>query len=710
MVSFIYFPNSLGRIAESFRDLWNGIKCYFYELILEKTYYDNTVVELSNMPFPMMFNLPNNWEDFKIYLSKFWTIFKNSENFQIYLTKLSDLLYKISNVLLLAIPFIFAFLLFFNLHIEKINNDYNKDSKHLVRFKKIELFFLKPLKEYFLELFSFIRSYKRYTICWIIIWGISFNFISILVSFLAFYFYFVATFDFFGLFIQVYKFLYDISPMVDFIPVIVWCVLGFILFDFIRKKIALHRLRHWEMKNRGFVNSLPIVIMGCGTMGSKKTTMITDMGLSQEAMFRDKAFELLLENDLKFPNFPWINLENALRKAVEHRFIYNLATCKKFINKLENLYYLDDISTKKSIRRNLKKYSIRIGKNYLFDYDFEKHGFIYNDKLKIVDVWSVIKVYSELYFIYTITSSLIVANYSVRTDNIISDVGNFPLWNTDFFNRDTRLMDSFSRHSHILDFDSLRLGKKVLEENPLSDVFEFGIVLITEVGKERGNAIENKGKKKCDDNANPLNDLFDNELKMIRHSSTVDNVPFSRVFCDEQRPESWSANARELCQILHMETSSDLLLAMPFFNLGELLHSFVFNKFMDIYSRYRYNHGDNTLLMYLLKGVVSKFHHYYKRLYNRFGYMNMSLLIEDGTQDGQVVEKKYRLMVQKIYSKRFSTDCHSGFFYKKALRSDYGLDDIPEYSSGTATAEELELQHSYFIADLNSGLKEFEKL
>ena len=40
------------------------------------------------------------------------------------------------------------------------------------------------------------------------------------------------------------------------------------------------------------------------------------------------------------------------------------------------------------------------------------------------------------------------------------------MWNTDFFEKDSRLIDSYSRHSHIIDFDSLRLGKKVIENNP----------------------------------------------------------------------------------------------------------------------------------------------------------------------------------------------------------------------------------------------------
>ena len=40
--------------------------------------------------------------------------------------------------------------------------------------------------------------------------------------------------------------------------------------------------------------------MACGSMGKKKTTLITDMVLSQEVMFRQKALEILQNNDMKF--------------------------------------------------------------------------------------------------------------------------------------------------------------------------------------------------------------------------------------------------------------------------------------------------------------------------------------------------------------------------------------------------------------------------
>jgi hypothetical protein len=288
-------------------------------------------------------------------------------------------------------------------------------------------------------------------------------------------------------------------------------------------------------------------------------------------------------------------------------------------------------------------------------------------------------------------------------DNLFNDLGNFPLWDSDFFKRDSRLIDSYSRHSHILDMDSLRLGCKVLQDNRNKDSFEFGVVIITEVGKERGNNLDLQEKKKKDLTANQKNDLFNSWLKMVRHSATVDNFPFVRVITDEQRPESWGADARDLCQIIHIRETSDMYLSMPLFFVEDLIIDFLFRGFQKRYYKYRFERGDYTLPMYLYHGVISAIVRYRNRIYNTFGFCTLKLQVESGTQDGELDDKKYYLMSKKIYSKRFSTDCFSDFFTEKALRSPVGIDDLQEYATEKATFDELQLQNSYFINDLMNG-------
>ena len=104
--------------------------------------------------------------------------------------------------------------------------------------------------------------------------------------------------------------------------------------------------------------------------------------------------------------------------------------------------------------------------------------------------------------------------------------------------------------------------------------------------------------------------------------------------------------------------------------------------------------------MYLFKGLISKLYKYQKRTYNTYGYYEMSLDIESGRQDGKIKSSKYYLMFKKIYSKRFSTDCFSGFFNEKSLRSKLGINDLQEFASEKASFEEMLLENSYFFNDL----------
>lgn len=702
------FPSAFTRICESVVDLWNSVCYYFCSLFGISNSPLPTVADYSSVPFPPLWNLPATWEEFKISWSSYWTTFASSSNLQNYFVLLGDFLFYFCLVVLFVLPLILIAYLFLKRYMSKQNNNYNKDSKCLTFVKFLADKIYIPIKNWLIDFLGFLSSTK-YLMLWLIIWAYNFNLFTIVIEFIAFYLYFVMSFDFGSIYIQIYKLFCDLSVALAFIPIWVWLIVLLFVFLRMRKKIAYARLNHLERRNCGFINERPIVLMVCGTMGKKKTTAITDMALSQENMLKDKAFELLLKNDLKFPFFPWCNLENSIKFAMGKHIIFNLASCKRYI---KHLRYLCEFPTKdkavvKSMLRHLRKRFNYQYKNLIFDYDFLRYGIWYDDKLKVVNIWDVLETYTQLYFIYVIQSSLIISNYSIRTDNLIDDIGNFPLWNKDFFQRDSRLIDSFSRHSHILDFDSLRLGKKVVENNAKKDSFEFGVINITEIGKERKNNLELRETKRKEDVTNQKNDGFNDWLKMVRHSATVDNFPFVKVITDEQRPESWGADARDLLDIVNIKETSETRLALPFFSLAELLYVYVFSKFENLYYRYRYNRADNTLPMYILKKITSIINNYYTRTYNTFGYCVLNVDVENGTQDGQISEKKYYLMSKKIYSKRFSTDCFSDYFNEKALRSKYGLNDLEEYKTEKATFSELKTQNSYFINDLIDKQNDF---
>ena len=246
----------------------------------------------------------------------------------------------------------------------------------------------------------------------------------------------------------------------------------------------------------------------------------------------------------------------------------------------------------------------------------------------------------------------------------------------------------------------LRLGKKVLENNPKAGSFEFGVVAITEIGKERGNNLELKEVKKVTNETNQKNDLFNSWLKMCRHSATIDNFPFIKVFTDEQRPESWGSDARDLCEILTIISAGEQRLALPFYTIEEMLIEWLYMRFIDLYADFRYNRGDNTLLVHILKSVTAWLWKRNVKIYNKYGYSVLPVTKQAGTMDGKSKRKKYYLMNRKIYSRRFTTDCFSDYFNEQAKKSAVGLNDYISYRTERATVEELKKQNSYFIGGL----------
>ena len=510
-------------------------------------------------------------------------------------------------------------------------------------------------------------------------WAFHLNIASIVIEFFAYYFFFSVSFRVDTIYTQFVKLAIDLQPFFSFVPWWSLSVAAYCLLYNFRKKIALNRLRHFEAKNCGFINELPIVSMACGSMGKKKTTLITDMTLSQEVMFRQKALSILRENDMKFPYFPWISFEKELQKCMEYHTVYNLATVKEWIKKK---------------RRRYEKHGVTTGQ--LYGYDEERYSIIYRDGLKESHIFNILETYAQAYFIYVLQSSLIVSNYAIRTDSEILDAGNLPMWLTNFFSDNVRR----GGYSHILDFDVLRLGKKVLENNPKAGSFEFGVVAITEIGKERGNNLELKEVKKVTLETNQKNDLFNSWLKMCRHSATVDSFPFIKVFTDEQRPESWGSDARDLCDIIHIRDCSEQYVSLPFYTLEEMFIKWIYMRFIDLYEDFRFKRGDNTLLIYVLKKIAAWLYNRNAVNYNLYGYSILKIEKERGTQDGKKKKQKYYLCNRKIYNRRFSTDCFSDYFNEQARKAKVGLNDYAEYSAVKATVSELKQQNSYFINSL----------
>ena len=679
LLAVFVFSDSYLRFGEAVKDFGLSVGYYFCTLFgIEHNIVPSVTEYSSVMDWGIL--LPSDLEGFTSQATSFFSLLVDGENFSGYWAKVGDVMLVLLKVVAIMLPCLLILgLVIWRLY-KSGNTKHNKDTVPLKVFKSFSRCLYQPLKRTVLSYRDFLTEHRAVWIFWAVMWAFHLNAASIVTGFLAYYFYFVLSFDVANLYVQVCKLLIDLQVIFRHFPW--WCIafVCWLLFDRWRKNIAQNRLRHFEARNCGFINELPIVSMACGSMGKKKTTLITDMVLSQEVMFRQKALEILQQNDMKFPYFPWIAFEDELRRCMEHGTVYNLASVKAWAA----------LKRSRFIRH-------RNAQTQLYGYDYARYGTTFDDSLKISRLFEVLETYAQAYFIYVLESSLIVANYSVRTDNLMADNGNFPMWLTDFFPKRRRPQ---SRHAHILDFDVLRLGRKVLENNPKAGSFEFGVVGITEIGKERGNNLELREIKKGSEDTNQKNDLFNSWLKMCRHSATVDNFPFIKVFTDEQRPESWGADARDLADIINIASCGDMRLALPFYTIEEMLSEWAFNRFLSLYYDFRFRRGDNTLLVHILKSVVAWLWRRNLRIYNRFGYSVLKIEKERGTMDGKTENKKYYLMSAKIYAQRFSTDCFSDYFNDMARRSYTGLADYLEYATEKASVDELRMQNSYFINSL----------
>ena len=698
-LSVFCYRVSFYRITETGRDLWSSLKYYVMYLFFNDESVNATVINKSAVDFNYVF--PIDFEGFKAQVVLWFYALFSKGNLLNFLLASTDGILVIYTFLLLIIALVIIFKHLLKTMLESVNVDYGTDTKALKRFKKLEQA-LSPIFTWIKDFISFCfnRPYKK---IWLVIWLYNLNIFTMLGELVAYTFYVVASFDFVGFYVQVYKLFFDIAIMFSGLPFVVWCFIAIWLILIYRKKKAFERLNRMECKNTGFVKSLPTVNVIYGLMGGGKGQIMTDFALTAEKIFRSDAKDIMTKYDLMFPHFKWSRLESHLKSLISKHVIFSLATTEQFVGWKKTYFYI-------LLGRRNSAYSDYIEDKLheiVYGYDFDKYGLYYDNELYVIDIFEAIETYAKAYYIYT-SPEFKITNYAIRSDGKKYDNGNLPLWDYNFFARDSKEIDDISKYGKILDQDILRRGKKVNENNPLSDTFEFGIICMTELDKERGNQNVTKEMKISADETNQKNDLFNFGMKLDRHSSTVDYIPFIHIFFDLQRVNSTNADLQELGQHIGVGDKEKDCLCMPLFFIEEFIYGLIADKFDAFYDDYRYYHGNNTLFMYLIKKVCGKFINYYRNIYNMFGYDLHHLDMENVTTK-EIVKHDYYLMYKKNHAKRFYTDSLVDYFRKSALKKDKGLIDYPEYANVKATREELLKQNAYFIQSLENVYSEEQK-
>lgn len=549
-------------------------------------------------------------------------------------------------------------------------------------FSKFDVFFrraLRKVKAFIKYCVGYYTDHRGFVNAVGFIWLVNTNIFAIILEAFAYYFYLITSFDLSSVIIIIGKLIFDIIIMLWTLPLFLWFVVAYVAFSIIRRKLAYKELQHLEAKTRGFIKSLPIVIMITGTMGKGKTKTAVDMALSKEHEFRDKALELMDRNIMRFPNFDFSAFENTLKEQIKSKEIKNLASARSFV------------------WRCRFDYGRHPDQEKIWGYDVSVYDKTYNDGLKIIDIWDMLEWYAQEYFVYTMSTSLIISNLAVRSDLDPDDEGFFVLYNKNFFKRDPEKLEEYSVYSHIIDFDLFRVGVQMCRNKDIAGSFEFGVILVTEIGKERGNNLENKEEKKSAEEANRKNDKFNEWLKMCRHAATIEGFAFICFICDEQRASSWGADARDLCTIVNIEENLEHRTTLILCILPEIFMSRILRRYFSWLDQV---HNKGNLKLPPVQGVnsiVAAYWQHCERTLNTFGYNVERVGIESGTLEDKTVKlHDYYILDKKIYSRRYATDCFKDGFANKALKAGTSLYEIDTYKTECALLEELARQRSYF--------------
>ena len=400
LLGIFSFRQSYCRTFECLIDLYGGFKYYFCVLFDLPTEGLPSVTDYSKiMQWAVL--LPSDFDSFKVKATTYFSMLFSKENFLSWLSAVGLKASVWAKVLTILLPCIIVLIIVIKRLYASGNTKHNVDTIPLQVFKRISAVTYQPTKRFICGYIDFLREHSWIWISWAVMWAFHLNIASIAIEFFAYYFFFAVSFRADTIYTQFVKLARDLQPFFRFFPWWSLLIICYVLFERWRKKVALNKLRKCEAKNCGFINALPIVSMTCGSMGKRKTTMITDMALSQEVMFRQKAFEILQKADMKFPYFPWICFEKELAACMEHGTVYNLATVKEWV---------------KFKRSRYEKHGNALWQ--LYGYDCQRYGLTYDDALKMSGLFDVLETYAQAFFIYALQTSLAENFVAVLSDVI----------------------------------------------------------------------------------------------------------------------------------------------------------------------------------------------------------------------------------------------------------------------------------------------------
>jgi|GEM_PF-4677366 len=679
------FPYCFRRLWFSIINLFESFKFYFLSIFkvesdIPQNFYDlvnnqNGLSAVYDLKYEF-YLLP---KDFYTFQEWFKTQFIMLINFDYFKSSISFLSWLVDNLNIIALFFMLLVCFFMIIDLVYFSQKNSKslgDTKGLI---KLDDFFEKHLKKYKMFFQNLHNSwagkviYKKVFLITFLFYTLA---LSLCIETFSFLLVIFSAFRFDLIYPCVYSIFYTLFPALTYIPGFVWFSAFILVFDYYRKKIALNKLTHLEHLNENFVDGLGVMTLISGEPGTGKTTLMVDMGLTSEKLYRFRLFDILKKFESYFPRFDFPKFR---------AYIDSLNTSCN-LNRVQVLNLID-----KSLLDN----------TFPIKYDGNRFGLYHYDNLKDYSFDEVLKIYASAYIFYTSTKPLMFSNLPIRCSYAVLSSSYLKSFTYRFFSEDLSNYYHYSFMDHIIDYNNMRLGSKTYTPD---FYMECCTVLITELGKERGNQFDTRGLRKDDDSANLLNDFFNQYCKLTRHFSTIDHYPFFRLIADEQRVNSLNLDLVDLCEnLVTIKKDYKDGYVIPLFIFDSIICDFVISLRNRFYEKYFSTRNYLSVFYQFMNYLTLPFVRYYEKWKNFSHFKQLDLVLGNSTsldsKDVPVV--KYYLSDKKVYSNRFATDCYSSYFFSALEKAKVNQENSRVYHDVTMSHEELESQHSYMISNLD---------
>lgn len=694
---FVLFPllniNCFARFWESLKTFGFGFYYYFVNLLSDTTTIPETTYNYLINNLNISIFLPIDSSNLGTYISSAFFISFNKDYFLTTLSSGSDIIKALRIIFTLSILLILIGYISYTLIFSERDPLITGETKGLKKYLNFRTNFINkiinPIKTYI----DFLKLHKSYLFIYVLILLLNYNVLSILFEILGYFFLFVSSLNFFTLYELLFVLLYTIIQIIVTVNPFVLFIVVYLVFDLIRKNQAKQKLQGYDNKNVEFVTNLGVATYIYGPPGCGKTKFMTDLVLSTDKFFRNKAYSILENFEALFPDINYVTLRRYMDYYISRAHLDNPN------RSTDNRIQLSNII------RNLVKEKEEKNETTLFGFDFKKKKDIWIGN-KFVTFDTFLQAYSEAYYIYVVENPLIYSNYPIRFDSYMNDNEYFKTWNNDLFDVDESNFREVSQFSYILDFDEIRLGNKY---SGYSGMIDCGIVAITEIDKERGNKFNLEGLQRTSKTPNLKNDLFNPFWKLGRHPSTVDYYPFLRLYGDLQRLDSLNCDLLESGEMLIcIDNSSNERTAL---HLSQYSTAFLetINEFTErVLFKLKTSRNFKSLFSYIIERINSWTYLCLAKRSNLFGYKEMDLkIVTSKKDDSEDFKTKYILINKKIYADRYATDVYRNYFEqmldKKTFKNNKQREFLKEqYSSIYATKEQFHKQNSFMINDIEN--------